>query len=66
MKIHLYNTVLSGGTKLIAEVVELPEIIYVFSDETKSYRFYRRGSARNSVTYYETNALHVTNAVEVK
>lgn len=63
VKIHLYN---NDGTKLIAEVPveakDLPPMVYKYVGI--EYKFYVRGSARNSTTYYEGAALHVANAIE--
>lgn len=62
MKIHMYN---NDGTKLTAEVHtesgELPPVAYTFASE---YRYYAKGSARNSHTYYEVEAIHVTEPTE--
>lgn len=60
MKIHLYrqnNGGVEDRTVPYESALKLPEIVYTFIGG--EYRFYRKGFAANSTTYYETEALHV-------
>lgn len=61
MKIRLYGNLGSYEERTVTydHARELPEIVYMFVSSANEYKFFRKGNARNSTIYYETEALHV-------